>query len=197
MSETKWTCDVCDLNPNFNCSDLTTTLGTLNRIRKTPLCGGGTSATRLLVYINEKIIPKSKIGCKIAIFTISDGRINWGGNPDKIASSLKKIENLEIFAVAFGANKLGWQSLKKLSSGEGHFIPARNAEDVTKAVDKPIEVPTVFILLYKNVYLAVKTSNGALQITAVFVGWLCPNTMPAETLYPTIAGVPLRLGLGW
>lgn len=72
---------------------------------------------------------------------MSDGRNNWGGNPARIAKTLKKIEDLEIFTVAIGDNDLGWKALKEIASGEEHFIAVRKAEDVAMAVGKAIEVP--------------------------------------------------------
>ena len=119
------------VHPIFNLGEKATLVKTINAINKTKLCGGATALGRVLKFVREKVIPISRPQCKRAIFLISDGLSNCGGDPIVEAEELKKEKGLEIYTIAFAGRQQGKRvdskTLKALASNANYHFKVRNA----------------------------------------------------------------------
>ena len=125
----------------FCFDDMKSTSAAMAKVENATFCGGATSTTRLIQFIIEKVLNQTRGDCKKALFLISDGQNNWGGDPEKKSKRLKSLENFEIYTIAIGESSLGWDSLKRLASGSEHFFAVRDAKDIESVVLWAIKVP--------------------------------------------------------
>ena len=121
--------------------DASTTATALEIVKNAIFTGGSTSVNAAFHYIVDFILPKARNHCKIALFFLSDGQNNWGGNPETKATELKSTSNVEIYTIAFGNSQRGWDLLKRIASGHDNFYAVREPGDIEKIARKAIDVP--------------------------------------------------------
>lgn len=130
-----------EVHKEFGFRKATSTREAMALVSDAKFHGGATSTNRLLNYISSNVLPKTNETCKKALFIISDGQNNWGGNPKMKAEELKKSGNFEIYTIAIGESNLGWESLKAISSGAKYFFAVRDYESIEDIINIAIKVP--------------------------------------------------------
>ena len=129
------------VTPHIRFSDTITTAKALEIVKNAILMGGSTSLNAAFHYIVDVILPEARNHCKIALFLFSDGRSNWGGDPETKATELKTTCNVEIYTIAIGNSQLGWDLLKRIASGHDNFYAVRESGDIEKFARKAVDVP--------------------------------------------------------
>ena len=125
----------------FRFSNTITTAEALEIVKNAIFTGGSTSVNVAFDYIVDVILSEARNDCKIALFLLSDGQNNWGGNPETKATELKTTSNVEIYTIAIGESQKGWDSLKRIASGHDNFYAVREPGDIEKFARKAVEVP--------------------------------------------------------
>ncbi|XP_062498861.1 complement factor B-like [Corticium candelabrum] len=122
-------------------SNTITTAEALEIVKNAIFTGGSTFVNVAFDYIVDVILSEARNDCKIALFLLSDGQNNWGGNPETKATELKTTSNVEIYTIAIGESQKGWDSLKRIASGHDNFYAVREPGDIEKFARKAVEVP--------------------------------------------------------
>jgi uncharacterized protein YegL len=130
-----------NVHVQFSFSDVNSTEEAIKKVENATLCGGATSATRLLQFVIDRVVSQTRPGCKKALFIISDGQNNWGGDPQRLATRLKTTDNFELYTIAIGQSELAFDSLQQLATSPNHFFAVKNSMDVYSLVNKAIKVP--------------------------------------------------------
>ena len=129
-----------NVTPYLSFGDVSTTAKALEIVKNATFTGGSTSVNAALDYIVDFILPKARNHCKIALFFLSDGQNNWGGDPETKAAELKTTSNVQIYTIAIGNSQRGWDLLKQIASGHDNFYAVREPGDIKEFVRKAAEV---------------------------------------------------------
>lgn len=93
--------------------------------------GGGRDIHLALNEVQFSILPLARKGSVKAVFIITDGNWNTGGQPKKAADSLKK-KGVKMFVIGVG-KKVTYESLKNLASRDGdkkYWFAVENFNDL-------------------------------------------------------------------
>ena len=121
--------------------DVRTTREALQIVRNATFCNGSTSVNAAFNYIADIILPEARNTCKIALFLLSDGQNNWGGDPETRAKQVKIDFDIDIYTIAIGKDQQGWDSLKRIASSHDRFFAVRNSDDIEKISEMAMQSP--------------------------------------------------------
>ena len=126
-----------EVHEQFLLRENSTAKETAAAISNATFCAGATATRKVLKFVRQQVLPKSRPECKRAIFLFSDGLNNWAGDPKNEADSLKKEKNLEIYTIAFGYPdvKIDTPALQSLASTPKYFYPVKDAKGIRRALD--------------------------------------------------------------
>ena len=131
-----------EVHEQFPLRENSTAKETAAAISNATFCAGATATRKVLKFVRQKVLPKSRPECKRAIFLFSDGLNNWAGDPKNEADSLKEEKNLEIYTIAFGTPgvKIDTPALKSLASTPKYFYQVKDADDMRRALENAFSV---------------------------------------------------------
>ena len=94
---------------------------------------GGTATSLALNKTIEEIVPEARNNSKKALFLITDGRSNTGGDPTQDAIILRDVCKFEIYAIGV-SNSVDEQELRSIASEpfRTHVYLLEDFEDLAK-----------------------------------------------------------------
>ena len=117
------------------------------------ISGGGTATRLALKTVEDQVLNFRRKGSTVALFLLTDGDSNVGGNPNKVAKRLrdKHIHNVEIYVVGIG-KKVKHKSLRQLASrGEKeHIFAVKDFRALRKVKKWIVKYPSIGKKLIKR-----------------------------------------------
>ncbi|XP_031574709.1 complement C2-like isoform X2 [Actinia tenebrosa] len=124
---------------NFGEHGATSTNGVIKKIRKIKRLGGSTATRHALEMARKVVFVTRENRRQRAMFVITDGRFNIGGNPEEAARNLRVEYKVQNTAIGVGRN-VHPRELYAIGKNEEDVIMVNGYEELKKAIDKFVKI---------------------------------------------------------
>ena len=141
----------------------------INDVENLNFIAGGTATRLALNRTIEKIVPETRKRSKKALFLITDGRSNIGGDPTSDAMILRDSCDFEIYTIGV-TDSVDERELRSIASEpfRTHVFLLKNFEDLTK-LKELITAKGIGEFSIQRSYFDVCLSCGAFDVSLAFM----------------------------